>query len=48
MIELNARALEHQAEAPIAEPPPLRYQLAQTPAQLFIARPLWRIAIGLG
>src|SRR5689334_7548900 len=46
-IELDALALEHQTETPIAEPPSLRCQFTQAPAQLFIARPLWRIAIGL-
>src|SRR5580698_2545792 len=45
--QLDALALQHEAEPPIAKPPPLRCQFAQAPAQLVIARPLCRIAIRL-
>ena len=46
-IEFDALALEHQAQASTTEPPSLRCQFTQAPAQLFIARPLCCIAIGL-
>jgi len=39
-IELDALALQHQTETPIAEPPSLGRQLPQPLAQIFIATPL--------
>src|SRR3954467_6814736 len=46
-IEPDALTLQHQTEATIAKPTPLGGKLSQPSAQLFIARPLCRIAVRL-